>query len=884
MTARLKKKLGEMGIDPSSSKANESFCLIGTPLPPLEKSKDTGEFVPLWKQDVRDEKGRRRLHGAFTGGFSAGYFNTVGSKEGWTPQTFVSSRSDRAKQKAARPEDFMDEEDLAELKDSQKLVDTTEEMDLIGGTQSEMRKRGEPERDSIVSALEDSLLPAPKDSVGARILKKMGWRIGNGIGPKVTWEQRKRQDALSSSAPSADDEVPESHDEEAAKHMYPPRDSKVPSFSRKDNPHGLGYVPGMGLTDLVAGKSKDGGNTTGPNLSAGFGLGALNDAEEDDLDVYDSGFNKSSTRLAFDDADEEERIVMGSRNKQSPTKKIQKPGVQPSFQTFQDGRAVLPGFVLSDRPVVEDKWYPLPEVPKGWSPDPRRVWEKDKENIVTSGQPPAVPPITSDHASWKRGITADQRGSILGETPLPAAPKSVFDYLAPKDRERLQSMASGQPLETPVLPPAPTLSMARVEPQIAKAALNGFQPFTADPVKQTRYTAYLQSQVDMEDVPIKPTVGQSMDEFHKELSDYAKAAQIFKPVSGTMAGRFTSAAIVEQVGNAQEGLHKPKPAVKQQLDEQPAKEEKQESAKEHAARLGMFGPLTREIKPWQPAKLLCKRFGVKDPNPELLLAEASTSQSTPTAAAIAWKPEDALANADLATAAGSSKAGGGVAPSSRTGGRRDLSNVGLGDDETQGADTLTYERPAKDIFKAIFASDDEESDDEAEKQDKKMSASPAPVSKEPEKPVAFPPQSVTAAHSIPSTSYGPQNGERSAVGVDLSSFKPTFVPRADREKRPKSDGKERSGKKEKKRKSGKTALVSFDVEEDGGEAVQPKKKKQKQHHGEDDDGLWVEKPPPEIVKKLDPNVHLPTEQVMETDVDEKLAGPQRGRKRAVDFM
>lgn len=25
---------------------------IGTPLPPLEKSKDIGEFVPLWKQDA----------------------------------------------------------------------------------------------------------------------------------------------------------------------------------------------------------------------------------------------------------------------------------------------------------------------------------------------------------------------------------------------------------------------------------------------------------------------------------------------------------------------------------------------------------------------------------------------------------------------------------------------------------------------------------------------------------------------------------------------------------------------------------------------------------------------------------------------------------------
>ena len=31
---------------------------------------------------VTDEKGRRRFHGAFTGGFSAGYFNTPGSKHG----------------------------------------------------------------------------------------------------------------------------------------------------------------------------------------------------------------------------------------------------------------------------------------------------------------------------------------------------------------------------------------------------------------------------------------------------------------------------------------------------------------------------------------------------------------------------------------------------------------------------------------------------------------------------------------------------------------------------------------------------------------------------------------------------------------------------------
>ncbi len=60
---------------------------------------------------------------------------------GWAPSTFVSSRNDRAKQKSARPEDFMDEEDLQEIKDSRNLVDTTDEMDFMGGTQAEKQRK-----------------------------------------------------------------------------------------------------------------------------------------------------------------------------------------------------------------------------------------------------------------------------------------------------------------------------------------------------------------------------------------------------------------------------------------------------------------------------------------------------------------------------------------------------------------------------------------------------------------------------------------------------------------------------------------------------------------------------------------------------------------------
>jgi G patch domain-containing protein 1 len=47
------------------------YITLGTELPP-DKDNDDGTFVPEWKQTVTDERGRRRLHGAFQGGFSAG--------------------------------------------------------------------------------------------------------------------------------------------------------------------------------------------------------------------------------------------------------------------------------------------------------------------------------------------------------------------------------------------------------------------------------------------------------------------------------------------------------------------------------------------------------------------------------------------------------------------------------------------------------------------------------------------------------------------------------------------------------------------------------------------------------------------------------------------
>jgi G patch domain-containing protein 1 len=48
-------------------------------------------------------------------------------------------------------------------------------------------------------------------------------------------------------------------------------------------------------------------------LIAGFGLGALNDADEDDLDVYDSG-GMQKNKMAYDiESDSEDKILIGSR-------------------------------------------------------------------------------------------------------------------------------------------------------------------------------------------------------------------------------------------------------------------------------------------------------------------------------------------------------------------------------------------------------------------------------------------------------------------------------------------------------------------------------------------------------------------------------------------
>lgn len=66
-------KRSRTAYEEDANKRDTQFVLYGTPLPVLdEHTRDDGSYVPIWKQEVTDDRGRKRLHGAFTGGFSAG--------------------------------------------------------------------------------------------------------------------------------------------------------------------------------------------------------------------------------------------------------------------------------------------------------------------------------------------------------------------------------------------------------------------------------------------------------------------------------------------------------------------------------------------------------------------------------------------------------------------------------------------------------------------------------------------------------------------------------------------------------------------------------------------------------------------------------------------
>ncbi len=245
-----------------SEDASSSAPLLGTALPALEEDEaTTRKHKPIAVEDqiVTDENGRRRFHGAFTGGFSAGFFNTAGSRDGWAPKQFKSTRANRQQQQQ-KPEDFMDAEDMGDFGFAPQTIRAT------GQFRKEQEKSGSRKREAEDTFANqgpipgdpvlDQLLKPAHETIGTTLLRRMGWRPGQGIGPRLSRRHRRRNRAANvrmfgSTLPESyqkrakedekDDEEDDLDEEKYKDFLFAPDD--VPEFlaNPKDNQFGIGY-------------------------------------------------------------------------------------------------------------------------------------------------------------------------------------------------------------------------------------------------------------------------------------------------------------------------------------------------------------------------------------------------------------------------------------------------------------------------------------------------------------------------------------------------------------------------------------------------------------------------------------------------------------------
>ena len=88
-------------------------------------------------------------------------------------------------------------------------------------------------------------------------------------------------------------------------------------------------------------------------------------------------------------------------------------------------------------------------------------------------------------------------------------------------------------------------------------------------------------------------------EKEREIEEFSRASILFRPMSTSISSRFTRGSILGD-------------STKKKKDN----EVDEKSDSEKAAKLGLFGTLTRQSHDWYPSSLLCKRFNVPDPYPE----------------------------------------------------------------------------------------------------------------------------------------------------------------------------------------------------------------------------------------------------------------------------
>lgn len=647
----------------------DDYVFYGTPIEREEETSarkrkavaDAGQLraLPLWKQEVRDEEGRRRFHGAFTGGYSAGFYNTVGSKEGWTPQTFTSSRKNRAEVKQQSIYNFLDEDDIKGM--GGQVLETSLQFDTFGFTAAEFaRKQAEKEQQKRPSAIpgpvpDEIVLPAA-NSIGIKLLQKMGWRHGHSIKETLTdslyarREARKAFLAFSGNEGGLEPAQMESHRSDSEEYTEKCKDGTYASQNTpmyvlhpKQDLYGLGYDPFKHAPEFkdrktfhqLKNKDRRGksnvsvkGNLLTSNsgrYAPGFGIGALEDLDIEDEDIYASGFDYEQTEV---EEVEPSRIIRHNEHKL----KDKKQGVLPGFKVASVSDYKVERFHPPDIPAdfephhkfqtpleMEDKLaeLPPPEVlppednilrlsieglatlvarygkhfedlskekhrsnplfsflngGNGQSYYARKLWEEKQKKVDQQ----RMEDVKSK--SSVQTMTAEGRGRILGERPLERSSNGSGSSTAFKEVIHFQS----------------NLSDTFTKPISVVESSESAKPFKNDPAKQERFELFLKDkyQGGLRSTQSLGSSIMSEADRARERLDFEAAAEAIQKGEWKMQ---TSAP----------SIHTDLPALGEQFFIPSTGVEDKE-------KMNKFYPKREEFQ-WRPSPILCKRFDIIDP-------------------------------------------------------------------------------------------------------------------------------------------------------------------------------------------------------------------------------------------------------------------------------
>lgn len=595
-----------------SDDENDSCCLVGTPLIDLipEDAKFSVKAKRPEEQIVTDERGRQRFHGAFTGGFSAGYFNSVGTKEGWTPSTFKSSKSEQKvdkKPSSQRPEDFMDEEDFSEHGIAPKTL-------KVKSDYKDYEPAAKKKLPADIGFNFDDMIKPTRSTLGVRMLKKMGWREGQGIGPRIKRKLRKLKTKIAHepgrkiygvALPSESDES-ELDEEQEDEYLVSTFDINEFQFEIKEDMFGLGYKrlnvgnlfgqesqtsaaaagSSASIANLLFPTMADNGKKNAKSIAGqAFGVGDFEDDE--DIDVYQQD---SLNKYYFD---------LDSQKHQEAKKQLNK---SYGFGAFEDDVSILKKFSQSQKKQQPAKVFAAPIIPPGFDLNHKfdrkfSTGAKDSADIGSNGQQ-----LDDSMNVYLKSMS--ERAQMLGEKPLQV--DSVFDLIKPTDREFLERQQQKQTQAAPEMEtkkPAAELSKRDELERIAQEK------------KAKRYEEYVGYVKKNYKDPYSFVDTQNMTEWEKQQEKtefqkrYDAQVKLLEVAKASNAKFVSSATLTAQ--NVEVSTQAPKDQAK--VDEE---KRENETEQDKAVREKKYGQATRVEYEWRPHNTLCKRFNVPNPYPD----------------------------------------------------------------------------------------------------------------------------------------------------------------------------------------------------------------------------------------------------------------------------